>query len=351
MSGINPIIIIYLKSISTPSSAFLPSTWAYDSIKSALNQETYASVFHTSLSWSCAIFLVLMNIQIANILYFTGFSKTQAALVKLFNYNSNALNRFFSFLSPPTKAFVIKELKTFWRDQTQWSQVFLVAALIIIYLYNFSVLPLEKAPIKTFYMQNLFSFLNMALAAFVLTAISARFAFPCVSMEGQSIWIMQSGPVSVKSFLWIKFFIYLFPLLILSEMLIIATNILLNVSPFMMWLSITTIFFLTPGIVSLGVGLGAAYPDFSSENPAQSVTSFGGLIFMIVSALCIGLVVILEAGPVYTIFMSAIKDHKISIFQWTWIVISFISALGISILSIILPISYGEKRLRRIIAE
>jgi len=33
------------------------------------------------------------------------------------------------------------------------------------------------------YLQNLFAFLNMGLALFVLTAVAARFAYPAVSLE------------------------------------------------------------------------------------------------------------------------------------------------------------------------
>jgi ABC-2 type transport system permease protein len=73
-------------------------------------------------------------------------------------------------------------------------------------------------------------------------------------------------------------------LLILTEVLIVLTNILLSVTPFMMALSTITVFFLVSWIVAMGIGFGAAYPDFKAENPAQTVTSFGGLVFMIMCA-------------------------------------------------------------------
>jgi ABC-2 type transport system permease protein len=66
---------------------------------------------------------------------------------------------------------------------------------------------------------------------------------------------LRSAPVSLRAFLWIKFAIYLLPLLMLSETLIVASNLLLHVMPFMMILSTITIFFLTPGGVSVGVGI------------------------------------------------------------------------------------------------
>ena len=43
----------------------------------------------------------------------------------------------------------------------------------------------------------------------------------------------------------------------LAQILIITTNLLLQVTPFMMILSSFTLLFLTPGVVSIGIGLGA----------------------------------------------------------------------------------------------
>jgi len=337
--------LLYLQSLSMPSSPLLPSTWTFDSIKAALQNDMVQSLFHTGLAWSASAFLVFVNLWVAKGIYFKGYSKSQASTIKFLRTEGQWMTRLFSFLPGPTRAFLIKEIKTFWRDQTQWSQIFLIAALVVIYIYNFSVLPLEKSPIKTEYLQNLFSFLNMALAAFVLSAVTARFAFPSISIEGNAFWIVKSGPISIRSFLLIKFFIYLLPLLVLTEILIITTNLLLQVTPLMMYLSTITLFFLTPGVVSIGIGLGAAYPDFSSENPSQTFTSLGGLIFMLLSTAFIGLIIIIEAGPVYTLFVSKIYGSSLSALQWSWIIGSFIANFIISILVIVLPIRYGEKHL------
>jgi ABC-2 type transport system permease protein len=220
-----------------------------------------------------------------------------------------------------------------------------MAALIVIYLYNFSVLPLERSPIETLFLQNLLSFLNMALASLVNIAIAARFAYPSVSTEGSAFWIVLSSPISLKTFLWIKFFIYLLPLLILSELLIIATNLLLHVTGFMMVLSTATILFLTPGVVALAVGLGAAYPDFSSENPAQAVTSFGGLVFMMISAAYIGSVIVLQAGPVHHYFMASLRGYPLPPPLRIWFAAAFVAAFALSLLAIYLPMRLGARRL------
>jgi ABC-2 type transport system permease protein len=341
-------VMVYITSLQTPSSPFLPSSWAYDSIQSTLSGSVKNGLFHNALSLSFAGTIVFAMVIIADGIYFKGFSKTQNAPARLFKNHGRA-DRFFNFLPGPIKSFTVKEIKTFLRDQTQWTQLFLIAALVVIYVYNFKVLPLEKSPIKTVYLQNLFSFLNMGLALFVLTAVTARFAYPAVSLERDAFWLVKTSPISIRTFLWIKFFIYYFPLLILTEVLIVATNILLQVTPFMMALSTLTVFFLVPGIVAMGVGLGAAYPDFKAENPTQTVTSFGGLIFMIACAGYIGLVVIIEAGPVYNVFMADIRDNILSLAAWIWIVGSFSLVLALSLLVIFLPMRFGEKRLSKLL--
>jgi len=255
--------------------------------------------------------------------------------------------RLFRFLPGPVRAFTVKEIKTFLRDQTQWTQLFLIAALLVIYIYNFDALPLEKSPIQTVYLQNLFAFLNMGLALFVLTAVAARFAYPAVSLEKEAFWLVKSAPLSLRSFLRIKFFIYYLPLLALTEILIVATNMLLKVTPFMMVLSTVTVFCLVPGIVAMGIGLGAAYPDFKAENPAQTASSFGGLVFMLTCAAYIGVVILLQAGPVYWLFMADLHGRPLSTAAWFWSVAAFGAAFALSILAVILPLRFGEKRLHQ----
>ena len=87
----------------------------------------------------------------------------------------------------------------------------------------------------------------------------------------------------------------------------------------------------------MGIGLGAIYPDFRSENPVQSVTSFGGLIYMTLCIGFIGLVIVLEAGPVYNVFMTGIRKVNLTLFQWIWSVGSFFLVLIICLAAVLIP--------------
>jgi ABC-2 type transport system permease protein len=112
-----------------------------------------------------------------------------------------------------------------------------------------------------------------------------------------------------------------------------------------MVLSIITIFCLVPAIVALAVGLGAVYPDFKSENPALSVTSFDGLLFMLFCFGLIAAVIMLEAGPVYYAFMADVQGKNLSALQIVWLIASFALALLLCLAAIFYLMRLGEKHL------
>jgi ABC-2 type transport system permease protein len=242
---------------------------------------------------------------------------------------------------------VDKDIRTFFRDNSQWSQLILLGALVVVYLFNFSVLPLERSPIRLEFLQNEIAFLNLGLAGFVLSAISVRFIFPAVSAEGKSFWIIQSSPMSIQRFLWGKFAVYLLPMLVLGEILIVFTNHLLEVTPFMMGLLAVTMFFSAVAIVAMGVGFGALYPKFGYENIAQVSTGFGGVLYMMVSSLFMALVILLEAGPVYILFMAGVRQKSVTGLQWLIIVSAFGIVLLIHAVAVVKSMGMGRQALER----
>jgi ABC-2 type transport system permease protein len=336
----------YLGALKAPDSPYLPSHWATDLLWARLARYPTAQILNHLLLWSTAFAVAVIDIWIAGLIYFKGFSKAQEAKRRS-HIGRRILEKMVSVitrpLGPDITSVIAKDVRTFFRDNSQWSQLLLLGALVVVYLYNFSVLPLERSPIKSIYLQNALSFLNIGLAGFVISAVSVRFIFPAVSSEGQAFWIILSSPLSPRRFLWSKYFAYLLPMLILAEMLIIYTNYLLKVTAFMMALSAVTIFFLVFGIVALGVGLGAVYPNFRHENIAQVATGFGGLIYMIISSVFIALVIMLEAGPVYAILSAHFKEEAITRLEWIWIVGSFILVIFLNIFAVQRPMAAGLK--------
>ena len=153
----------------------------------------------------------------------------------------------------------------------------------------------------TFYFKNVIAFVNLALAAFVTASVAVRFVYPSISLEGRAFWAIKTAPVSARQLWWAKFWCGLVPLLLLGEILILATNDYLQVMPFMYWLSAATLFVMTFPIVALALAVGASYPNFEAENAAKVASGSGALVYMVQCMTFIGVVVALEAWPVISV--------------------------------------------------
>jgi ABC-2 type transport system permease protein len=343
-------VLQYMSALKAPDSPYLPTQWVTEALWTKLTASGGKGIwFEVLLTWTTAASVVVINVWVSRAVYFDGFSKSQEAKrrrpggKKLLDLAANILTRPFK---SDLAALFAKDIKTFFRDNAQWSQLLLLGALVVVYLYNFSVLPLDKSPIRLDFLQNELAFLNMGLAGFVLSAVAARFVFTSISAEGEAYWILKSSPLIPERYLWSKYLFFLLPMLVLAEILIVFTNHLLDVTGFMMLLSSITMFFMVFGIVALGVGLGALYPRFRYENVAQVSTGFGGVLFMILSATYIGLVIVLEAGPVYILFLSGIRGTTVTLWQWVFIICSFAAVLAINSFVVYEPMKMGLKALR-----
>lgn len=339
----------YMGALKAPDSPYLPTRWVAEVLWHHLSGGPAVNyAFHLALLWSMAAALLVIDVWTAQAIYFKGFSRAREAKRRRAGGGLflGLLGRMFAKpLGPELSAVVDKDIRTFFRDNSQWSQLILLGALVVVYLYNFSVLPLERSPIRLEFLQNQIAFLNLGLAGFVLSAISVRFIFPAVSSEGRAFWIIRSSPMTIRRFLWGKFFVYLIPMLVLGEILIVFTNRLLHVTPFMMVLLAATMFFSVFGIVAMGVGLGAIYPKFRYENIAQVSTGFGGVVYMMISSLFMAAIILLEAAPVYVIFIAGLRGVAVTTIQYMWIVPVFFLVLILQAAAVIIPMRMGIRAL------
>jgi ABC-2 type transport system permease protein len=258
------------------------------------------------LLWTTAAALVVLGALLHRWLYLTGFSRAQESAqrwVRTRGTMGGVASRLLSPFGILRRELVLKELRLFFRDTTQWSQLILLAVLVVVYVFNIKYLPLRGEGI-TFFLVNVVPFLNLVLAGFVLASIAARFIFPGVSLEGRTLWLLRSSPMAVRDLLWAKFWVGTLPLLLLALAIVGVTNWLLQVSDFMFFVSVGSITLMTFALSGLAIGFGTMFPQFETENAAQIPTSFGGLLYMMAAVALIGGVVVLQARPVYG-FLSA----------------------------------------------
>jgi ABC-2 type transport system permease protein len=236
-------------------------------------------------------------------------------------------------------------LKLFFRDPTQWSQLILLAVLVIIYLFNIRALPLFSGEQVPFAMVTVVSFLNLGLAGFVLASIAARFVYPSISLEGRQMWLLRSSPLDLRALIWSKYWIGTIPLLVLALSITVFTNILLKVTPFMMVVGIGTIILLTLAISAMALGFGALFPQFDTENAAQIPTSYGGLVFMMSTIALLAAVIVVEAVPVSNYLRARFQGVPVPVN--VWMVGAFVAVAGICMVATIVPLVVGLRRMEQ----
>ncbi len=293
----------YLASLEATSPAW-PTEWAVSAVWPLLSGEPgfMPPARWLLMLWSTAAALGVMASYVAAALYWTGYNKTLAGAARRRGGAGSIFGRALDgparLMKPARRALVVKDLKIFFRDHSQWSQLLLLAALLFIYLYNFSILNLGRFPAGAFVLENSFAFLNIALVALVAATLSLRFAFPSISAEGPAFWIVKAAPLSLKDFLLIKLWLWLPPIWLIAMGLIFFGNRWLDVGPVMNGAALGLTALLTPGLCALAVGLGARYPRFDAANPAEAPTGYGGLVYMVSSSLAAITVIGLSAWPI-----------------------------------------------------
>jgi len=291
-------LVEFLVILQAPTHPLLPSEWAADMLMNWLQRVPDA--LPPFLLWSTAATFVTLGAALHHHLYAVGFTKAQEGAD-----NSpakrrwvGALGRLVSWLPVTRREFLLKDLRLFFRDTTQWSQLILLAVLLIVYIFNIRALPLFTGEQVPYAVVTMVMFLNQGLAGFVLAAIAARFIFPSVSLEGRQLWLLKSSPLDLRALLWSKYWIGTLPLLVLALGITVVTAGILQASGFMTAISLLTITCFTAAVSAMALGFGTIYPQFESENAAQIPTSFGGLVFMMSAVLMLGLITVIEAGPV-----------------------------------------------------
>jgi ABC-2 type transport system permease protein len=296
-------LVEFVAVLKAPASPWLPSEWSQHAIMSWLQGPVDPLPFY--LLWSTAAAAVALGAALHYRLYPLGFSKAQESSRTIASAGGlSAIARaVLGRLSVRRRELVLKELRVFFRDTTQWSQLILLAVLLVVYVFNIKFLPITDTSVGVL-LRNLIPFVNLLVAGFVLASIAARFIFPGVSLEGRTFWLLRASPLDVGDLLWAKYWVGTLPLLVLALLIVSVTDALLHVDAFILGVSVTTILLMTLALAAMALCFGTIFPQFETENAAQIPTSFGGLVFMMSAVVVIGAVVFFEARPVYN-YLSA----------------------------------------------
>ncbi|MFC5847869.1 putative ABC transporter permease subunit [Deinococcus petrolearius] len=192
----------------------------------------------------------------------------------------------------PGGSLASKDLRLTLRDPTQWSQLLIVVALAGVYLVSVRAVPV---PVPQF--RGILGYIQLAFQGFIVAGVAVRLAFPAVSQEGRAYWLLRTAPLSPRQLVLSKFLGVLPVTLVLGLVMGVASALSLSLGPTLLLLSVLVSVSNAFVITALGVGLGAAAPRFTADNPSEIGVSPGGLAFMGLSLAYSVLCLLLLARP------------------------------------------------------
>ncbi len=335
-----PDFMDYLTTLQTPATPLMPSSWPASVLTQYMRDQQVDWLLCGLLTLTPLIIFYLGELLMQR-LFFPAFSKAQES------FGGYRTFRLKAYSHSPFGWFLRKELKMFIRDSSEWSQLFLIGALMIVYLYNFKALPLDRAPMPVAYLSNLIAYANIGLVGFLIASLSARFVFPCIGAEGQGFTLIRSAPISLARYLLYKYIFYLIPFSIIAITLLLASNHLLHIKGPMLLIAIVTGLVITSTVVALALGFGCIYADFKVENRAAAQGSFGAILFLF-TALAYELVIIaLCSVPAYRLTRSWITGKTITIPEIVFSLFLLVLLIGSSVAATLWCLRRGIQKLEK----
>ena len=284
----------YIQYLEAPTALYLPSWWITRALMAWTSGDFNLFLKIGLMLWALALALYGLLVLLAERIYLPGFWGAQEG-----SRRSLFKGVRFSHAWLPGWEVLRKDVWIFFRDVRQWSQLILVLALVVVYLFSVYRLPLD-----TPYLKSMIAFVNIGIAGFVLASLGLRFVFPCFSLEGRSFWILQSAPVPMRKVLMEKFVLSALPMCLVGSVLVWWSNRLLQADRFVSVLTLVTVVVFAWDLSVMAVSLGVLFPKLNVDNIHQIESSLGGFIYMALALAYVGISLSIMAWPMGMYFYS-----------------------------------------------
>jgi ABC-2 type transport system permease protein len=340
-----------LSALKTTQSPFFPSHWLNEGVLAAGSGNLRESLFYLGLLVSNALMLMVVSLWLAGLGYYGGWAGLRGfSLKRYYPAGKGLLNRMDKLLQPldpPTHALMMKDLRMFWRDPSQWMQFIIFFGLLIVYVSNLHNYEKFLAP----EWQTRIAFLNLAAGALVLGVLTTRFVFPLISLEGKRFWIVGLAPIKRSRLLLQKFFLSIATTLIFTEALMVVSSMTLKLDRTTTLVCCATMFLMNFSMAGLAVGLGTIYPNFREDNPARIVSGLGGTLNFILSMIYVTAVVLLEGIVFWQYTVRGGGGQLLALLHLEFhqaILMAFGAVIVISIITTAVPMYLGIRNVNRL---
>jgi ABC-2 type transport system permease protein len=197
--------------------------------------------------------------------------------------------------------------------------------------------------------QNGISLINLIAVSFLMCAYTGRFIYPMLSLEGRKFWILGLLPLRRERLLWGKFAFSATGCLFFAELLVIASDVMLNMPWYVILIHALTIGVLALGFSGLSVGLGACMPNFTENDPSKIAVGFGGTLNLVAGLVLLLAVIGLMAVPCHVVMghsMATRNGLRVDGYEWS-LAYSAVLGTAVGLAATVAPLRMGAWALRR----
>ena len=286
------VIPLMIQATAQTQSPLLPSHWASQGILAAAQGAFGQAAFLFLLLLSNAMMATWLAAQTAHLVFFPGFSGLFGADRNRARPRGSGIlgrvDRALRFLREPTRSLVVKDIKLFWRDPTQWMQFVVFFGIMAIYIAN---LGNRSLIFESDAYRSWVASLNSGACALILASLTSRFVYPLISLEGFRFWILGLAPLTKQQLVWQKYWMSVGATGPFTVGLTVMSCYFLEVSTIHFAVAVYTIALANLALAGLAVGLGSLYPNFEEDNPARIVSGMGGTLNFLLSVAYITVVI------------------------------------------------------------
>ncbi|MFT5123684.1 MAG: ABC-2 type transport system permease protein [Kiritimatiellia bacterium] len=317
-------------------SPLLPSWWMAEGVMSMTrNQWSRGFMLWGTLTSSLFVMAILVGV-VGERIFDAGYQRVVVShRVNNLNkpYMLAWLDRLLPFGVGDLRAFVMKDIRIFLRDPSQWSQCLIFFGLLGLYFVNIRNFGYDHLSAQW---RNLIAFLNLFSLSAVMCSLAARFVYPQLSMEGQGIWKVGLAPTSLPRIMIVKFSMAFFSLLIVGETLTITSCIMLDSPSHIIYQTSAIVFAICASLSALATGLGAVFMDIEAKTPARIISGFGGTLNLVLGILGVLVMILPLAVTMHFDSSGAVpgdttRRYMLLAFAWITLVTVVMTAVPLSL--------------------
>ncbi len=275
----------------------LPSSWVAEVIFASGRGLFPQATFFSFALLANALFALTLTAKLGSHLFYPAWhrvmsavpmARAQAAEEAWFRHpeklNKRSLSARFWGLKRAEHAAILKDIRTFLREPTQWGQSLLIFGLLLMYTSNLRRLGYD---LQSPFWIIVISHLNLLVCCLALSTLTTRFIFPQFSMEGQRLWILGLSPLSLQRVLSLKLRLSAGIMGLLTTLLVFTSSLSLSLPWQRTVFFCAAVLMMSYALNALALSLGALLPNFREPNPARIISGFGGTLCLISSFLYI----------------------------------------------------------------